>query len=105
MWFWIWTALVLAALVAGFLAWRHVWRRGRAVLRELGTSSDRLGDVLGEAGARTDARLDALGPVAVTVGEDPAPLRRAIEERRARARAHRRRPRPEVWARWAQVWR
>lgn len=105
MWFWIWTALVLGALAAGFLAWRHVWRRGKGFLRELGTSGDRLGDVLGEATARTDARLDAMEPVHVTVGDDPASLRQAIEERRARARAHRARPRPEVWERWAQVWR
>ncbi len=105
MWFWIWTALTLGALAAGFLAWRQVWRHGKGLVRELGTSGDRIGDVVVEATARTDARLDALAPVEVTVGLDPAPLRRAIEDRRARTRAHRARPRPEVWERWAQVWR
>lgn len=105
MWFWIWTGLVLGALAVGFLAWWHVWRHGKVLLRELGASADRLGDVLAESDARADARLAAMEAVRVTVGEDPAPLRRAIDERRARARAHRARPRAEVWERWAQVWR
>lgn len=105
MWFWIWTGLVLGALAVGFLAWRHVWRHGKVLLRELGASADRLGDVLAESGARADARLAAMEPVRVTVGEDSAALRRAIDDRRTHTRAHRARPRTEVWERWAQVWR
>lgn len=105
MWFWIWTGLVLGALGAGFLAWRLVWRRGRDVVRELSTSADVLGTVLDDATRRTEERLAALVPVTVSVGADPAPLRRAIDDARARRRAHRRRPRPDVWERWAQVWR
>ncbi|MGP7960929.1 hypothetical protein ACTVCO_08990 [Sanguibacter sp. A247] len=105
LWTIVWTALALGALAAGFLAWRHVWRRGKGLLRQLAASADDLGDVIDAAQDRIDARLEALVPAHITVGEDPAPLRRAIEQRRARARLRHRRARPEVWERWAQVWR
>lgn len=101
----MWTVLALGAIAAGFVAWRLVWRGGTGLLRELSASASRLGDVVDDAQHRTDARLESLAPTRVTVGEDPAPLRHAIADRRAGVRLRRRRPRPEIWERWAQVWR
>lgn len=105
MWFWVWTLLAIGALGAGALTWRHVWRQGRALAREVSAAAARAGEVWETVADRTDA---ARVPVAPTLLEDRAVLQRRVDalrdERHAR-RAHRRRPRPDVWERWRSVYR
>lgn len=92
LWFLTWTVLVvLALLVLGRLAW-SVFRKGVALLREMGEASERLSAIADQVEKLTEQR-SAPEPA---VFEDPHRLRRererrAKERRRSRARAARRR--------------
>ena len=108
MWFWIWTALAVASLAAGFLVWRRVWRQLRAVGREAGHAAGRLAGTWESLAERTDARIAAAPSTAPTLLEPRDVLRARVASLRAARdvrRAWRRRPRPELWARWVSVWR
>lgn len=93
LWFLVWSALVvLAALVLGRLAW-SAFRKGVALVSEIGEASTRLSAV-----AEQVERLTQQRPTQLAVFEDPQQLRRerqrrAKERRRSRARAARRRMR------------
>lgn len=44
-WFALWTALVLAAAGEFFLLGRSLWRKSKALTRELGEATDRLTEI------------------------------------------------------------
>jgi hypothetical protein len=44
-WFLVWVVLVLAAAGVFFLLGRDLWRKARALTRELGVATDRLAEV------------------------------------------------------------
>jgi len=50
LWFSVWTVLVLATLGGGFLLGRDLWRKGKALLAEVG----RAGEVASAFAARTE---------------------------------------------------
>jgi hypothetical protein len=54
-WFGIWVLLVLAALGVFFLLGRDLWRKAKALTRELGVATDRLSAV-------SDQLADISGP-------------------------------------------
>jgi apolipoprotein N-acyltransferase len=45
LWVLVWLVLLLAAAGAFFLLGRHLWRKARALTRELGVATDRLTEV------------------------------------------------------------
>lgn len=45
LWVLVWVVLVLAAAAVFFLLGRDLWRKARALTRELGTASDRLAQI------------------------------------------------------------
>ncbi|QTE27834.1 hypothetical protein [Pengzhenrongella sicca] len=61
LWFTIWTLLVLGTLAGGFFLGRDLWRKGKALLAELGRA--------GELAEALSARADELAELAQT----PAP--------------------------------
>lgn len=108
MWFLIWTLLALGTLVGAFFLFRSLWRQFRALLREGGDSAERVGEIGATLQGRIDARIAQQPSTAATVGRDPELLRpRVAESRRVRAehKEHRRRPRPDIYARWLSIYR
>lgn len=92
LWFLVWAVLVvLALLILGRLAW-SVFRKGVALVGEMGEASTRLSSLAEQVDKLTDPRPAP----ELAVFEDPHRLRRerdrrARERRRRRARAVRRR--------------
>ncbi len=104
LWVSVWVLLVAGTAVGAFVFGRDLWRRGAALVHEVGQAADRLG-ALGE-------RLDAT-PVGPTVtfapgfARDRADLDRVRDERRRRrlGRRARRDARNEAaYARWRAFW-
>ena len=70
-WVAVWAVLLLAAATAFFLLGRDLWRKAKALTRELGTATDRLAEIAD--------RLDDLDPAArdgVTVVRSDSTSRR-----------------------------
>lgn len=103
MWFWVWTVLVVGALVGAFFLARRLWRSVRGLGRELSRASE----VAARMGARADelsrALQEAQPSTAPTLFEDPVVLQERVDVLRARRvdrRADRRRRDELVWSRW-----
>ena len=65
-WFLLWVVLVLGAAAVFFVLGRDLWRKSRALVRELGEATDRLtalGDRLADLDAHA-ARSGQVGPPA-----------------------------------------
>ena len=62
LWFSVWTVLVLATLGGGFLLGRDLWRKGKALLAEVG----RAGEVASAFAARTEELTAAAETAPVT---------------------------------------
>lgn len=71
LWFLLWTVLVLGAAGVFFLLGRDLWRKAKALVRELGTATDRLSD-LSDRLATLDAGPDRSGDAAETAGNSTA---------------------------------
>lgn len=83
LWFLVWSALVvLAVLVLGRLAW-SVFRKGVALISEMGEAGTRLSAIAEQVEHLAEQR-----PTQLAVFEDPQRLRR---ERQRRAKQRRRR--------------
>lgn len=102
MWFWIWCALVLAALAGAFVLGRSLWRRTKGLLRAL----DGLSRAASDAPARVAARLAANPPTTprppdvFRERDELVPLvaaRRARRRERAADRAASHAARYEAW--------
>ncbi|MBE7700367.1 hypothetical protein H9623_08625 [Oerskovia sp. Sa1BUA8] len=103
MWFTIWSVLVVGTLVGAFFLGRDLWRKAKALLRQVSEASV----VMDRFAQRTDeitAALQASQPsTAPTLFDDPEPLRERVEElreQRAERRALRRTRNQETWVRW-----
>ncbi|MGV8966122.1 MAG: hypothetical protein ACOH2F_07565 [Cellulomonas sp.] len=83
LWFSVWTVLVLATLGGGFLLGRDLWRKGKALLAEVG----RAGDVASAFADRTDELTAAAQTVPVT--HDLLTDRTILRARRDELRAQR----------------
>ena len=60
LWFLRWVALVLAAAAVFFFLGRDLWRKSRALARELGRASDRLAELGDRLAELDEAREDTL---------------------------------------------
>ncbi|MCC2308454.1 hypothetical protein [Cellulomonas chengniuliangii] len=102
LWFFVWTALALGTLLGAFWLGRDLWRKGIALLEELGRAAEVLG-VLAERTAELADAAAAAAPARPQLLDDPATHRvtvdRLREERAERAalRAERHR---QTFARW-----
>ena len=103
MWFTIWSVLVVGTLVGAFFLGRDLWRKAKALARQLSQASL----VMDRFAQRTDelsAALQANAPsTAATVAADPEPLRERVHELRAgraERRALRRTRNSLTWDRW-----
>jgi hypothetical protein len=86
LWWWllIWALLILAALgFVALLGW-GLWKQLRALVRELGTASERLSAVLGEL-----ERAPAVAAQEPDVFDDPATVRSRVRRRGANAKTSR----------------
>ena len=54
-WFALWAVLVLGAAGVFFLLGRDLWRKARALTRELGVATDRLAEVSDRIGELSDS--------------------------------------------------
>jgi hypothetical protein len=101
LWFVVWTVLVVGTFVGAFWLGRDVWRKGTALLTELGRAADALGR-LGDATAQY-AGPDSAPPIRPQLFDDRAALRARVDELRGerRERAQRRAERHvATFARW-----
>ena len=57
LWVLVWLVLALAAAGALFLLGRDLWRKARALTRELGVATDRLTEVTDRLAELSEARL------------------------------------------------
>ena len=57
LWVLVWVVLLLAAAGAFFLLGRDLWRKARALTRELGVATDRLTEVTDRLAELSDSRL------------------------------------------------
>jgi hypothetical protein len=57
LWVLVWLVLVLAAAGIFFLLGRDLWRKARALTRELGVATDRLTEVTDRLAELSEARL------------------------------------------------
>ena len=76
-WLLLWAFLVIGAAAVLFLLGRDVWRKLRALTRELGTTADRLGELTDRLAA-LEATREAAPDTATSVGSTrsgPRPLR------------------------------
>lgn len=108
MWFWIWTLLIVGALVCAFLVARGLWRKFRAVLTGARSSADRASEITSSIPERTHARIAQQPSTAPTIGADPVDLVMRVDHLRAlrlERKLERRRPRPQVYARWLSIYR
>ncbi|MDM8083880.1 hypothetical protein QUV83_03750 [Cellulomonas cellasea] len=102
LWFLVWTALILGALVGAFLLGRDLWRKGLALLRELGRAAEALSVLAERVEELSDAAAE-LSAVRPQLLDDPGEHRAAVDrlraerEERSAARAERR---EATYARW-----
>ncbi|MGO1317066.1 MAG: hypothetical protein ACTMIR_08540 [Cellulomonadaceae bacterium] len=100
MWFWIWVALVVAALGVGVWQLWRLWRHGMDAVRRAGACADELSRTAEHATARAQGAARARPQRVPALTEDPVEVRARVADvrrRRAERAAHRRRPRPEVY--------
>ncbi len=108
MWWWIWIALIVAALVGAFFVLRVLWRKVRAVFSAAADSAELAGDILASSSERTELRLAEQPSTAPTVGTDPLELLERVEllrDERLVRKAVRRLPCPVVYRRWLSIYR
>jgi hypothetical protein len=101
LWFAVWTVLVAGTLLGAFFLGRDLWRKGAALLSELGRAADALGR-LGDATERS-AGADSVPPIRAQLFADRTALRARFDELRTerRERALRRAERHvATYARW-----
>lgn len=101
LWFTVWLVLVLATLGGGFLLGRDLWRKGKALLVEVG----RAGDLASAFAVRTDELAAAGRKLEVThdvLTDRAVPLARRAELRvaRDRRRTVRQRRHDQTIAQW-----
>lgn len=102
-WFTIWTLLVLATLGGAFLLGRNLWRKGKALVAELGRAGALAGDVADHgdqwaaAAPRTPGSHDLLTDRAVHRAR-VSTLREARSARRTRRRGQHARTVRGWWA-------
>lgn len=58
LWFLLWVALVLGAAAVFFVLGRDLWRKSRALVRELGEAGDRLAELGDRLAELEEARAD-----------------------------------------------
>jgi hypothetical protein len=78
LWLLLWTGLALGAGVLFFVIARSLWRKGMALLRELGSAADRLGAVLDRRDERQPTE-----PARLAVFTDVEEARQALAAGRA----------------------
>ena len=106
-WFWVWTALVVATVAGAFFLLRDVWRRAAALGAELARASA----VAEELARRTEQLLAAAQEAeavrrATPVDLDAVRLRRAtMREDRVRRRARRHERHLATREGWRDYWR
>ncbi len=108
MWFWIWTVLVVAALVALFFVLRLLWRKFRDIFAAATRFAEESSDMLATSSERTEVRLAQQPSTAPTISADPVDLLLRVEklrDERLLRRAVRRRPRPVIYRRWLSIYR
>lgn len=108
MWFWIWTLLVVVALVVAFFVVRSLWRKFKAVFTTASASAERAGEILASSAERTELKLAEQPSTAPTLDADTVDLLMRVErlrDERLQRRAVRRRPRPAVYRRWLSIYR
>jgi len=101
LWFAVWTVLVAGTVLGAFFLGRDLWRKGAALLSELGRAADALGR-LGDATERS-AGVDSVRPIRAQLFADRTALRARFDELRTerRERALRRAERHvATYARW-----
>ncbi|MGW6004924.1 hypothetical protein ACWFNS_03225 [Oerskovia enterophila] len=99
MWFTIWSVLVVGTLVGAFFLGRDLWRKAKALLRQMSESSQ----VMDRFARRTDELTAAQPSTAPTLFDDPVLLHERVEElraERAERRAQRRTRNKVTWDRW-----
>ena len=97
----VWTVLVVGTLVGAFFLLRDLYRKGKALVHELGRASDLLADVADRAEELAATTTTSPAPVDLTDPE-PARARRAASQEASRARQARRAERHEAaHRRWA----
>ncbi|RYV50692.1 hypothetical protein [Pengzhenrongella frigida] len=101
LWFTVWSVLVLATLGGGFLLGRDLWRKGKALLVEVG----RAGDLASTFAVRTDELTAAGQQLAVThdlftVRAVPLARRAELRAARDRRRAVRQQRHDQTIAQW-----
>lgn len=101
MWWAIWTVLVLGALVVGFLLWRDLYRRGKALLAEL----DRAADVFGALDPDREVTLTVPVPASLTDVEGARARRDAAAVLMAGRRERREERRRATRERWLDLYR
>ena len=108
MWVWIWIILSLATLGGATLLLLGLWRQLKGALREAGSSAERFGEAMSGMDDAVEARLAAQPDTGPTIGAERAVLHARLDATRAvraQAKAARRRPRPDVYARWLSAFR
>ena len=102
MWFWIWSALVVATLVGAFFLGRSLWRKVKVLLRAL----DGLSSAAADAPSRVEERIAATvattprSPDVFRDRNELLPLvaaRRAARRERAASRRAQHAPRYAAW--------
>jgi len=84
LWFAVWTVLVVGTLLGAFFLGRDLWRKGAALLSELGHAGDALGR-LGDATAQS-AGADSVPPIRAQLFDDRTALRARVDELRTERR-------------------
>ena len=103
MWFTVWSVLVVGTLVGAFFLGRDLWRKAKALLRQVSEASVVM-DRFAQRTDETTAALAASAPsTAPTLFDDPVLLHERVEElraQRAERRAGRRTRNKVTWDRW-----
>ncbi len=102
LWFLVWTVLIVGSLVGAFLLGRDLWRKGVALMRELGRAAEVL-SVLSERMAELSDAAAALPAARPQLLDDPGQHRATVDrlrEERAERAAARAGRREATYARW-----
>jgi hypothetical protein len=103
MWFTIWSVLVVGTLVGAFFLGRDLWRKAKALLRQMSESSQVMDRFARRTDELTAAAAAAQPSTAPTLFDDPVVLHERVEDLRAERAERRvlRRTRNKVtWDRW-----
>jgi hypothetical protein len=72
-WFVVWVVLVLGAAAVFFLLGRDLWRKGRALAREIGEAADRLSAVSDRLAELDGGERPAVGSLGDVRSESSSP--------------------------------